>query len=344
MGIVRRRGCVVCLDSAPAFMRRGGMTHAPCAVSGIQAAPRANIGEEESGKKPRIRNMNGIQIGILIILGLIVIWGIADIVYDVCTFKITRYELHSDKVKKEFRFVVLSDLHNKSFGKGNARLIQAVRRLRPDAVMVAGDMITAKEGEDSSNVVSLFTALAKSCPVYYGIGNHEEKLARMPERYGSVYKDYMSKLAGAGVRPLVNEKRTLSEYGISVCGLQIDYHYFRRFKLLPMEREDITKLVGEPEKGKYQILLAHNPDYFEEYAKWGADLVLSGHNHGGIVNLPFLGGMVSPRCTFFPKYDGGRFAHGQAVMLLSRGLGTHTLPVRVLNHAELLYVTLRPEK
>lgn len=286
--------------------------------------------------------MNEIQAIVLIIVGLVVILGIGDIIYDVMTFRITRYELYSDKIKKEFRFVVLSDLHNKSFGKGNDRLIRGIRKLKPDAVIVAGDMVTAKEGADVSRAAALLTALAKDYPVYYGIGNHEEKIERKTERYGSMYADYMAQLSEAGIRPLVNEKRTLSEYGISICGIRISPRFFKRFGLPPMSREEIAALIGAPEAGKYQILIAHHPDYFENYAQWGADLVLAGHNHGGIVNVPFLGGLVSPRCVLFPKYDGGKFQIGRSVMLLSRGLGTHTLPVRMRNHAEVLLVTLRP--
>lgn len=288
--------------------------------------------------------MSKLLVILLLLLGIFVLWGICDIVYDVKTYRVTSYELVSPKIKKEFRFVVLSDLHNKSFGKNNDRLIAGIRRLRPDAVMIAGDMITATEKEDISGTIRLLETLAGQYPVYYGIGNHEEKLRRKRERYGSIYEDYMAALTKAGVTPLINEKITLSDYGISVCGLQIESKYFKRFGLLPMSREDLKRLVGVPERDKYQILLAHNPDYFPQYADWGADLVLSGHNHGGIIRVPFLGGLVSPRCILFPKYDGGRFKEGQATLLLSRGLGTHTLPVRVLNHAELLFVVCRPKE
>ncbi|MCM1104513.1 MAG: metallophosphoesterase [Clostridium sp.] len=288
--------------------------------------------------------MSTIMIILLSLLGVLVLWGICDSIYDTTTYRVTSYELASPKIKKEFRFVVLSDLHNKKFGKNNAKLIAGIRRLHPDAVMVAGDMLTAAEGADVSGMVHLLAELAKDYPVYYGLGNHEEKIGRKTERYGSMYADYMAQLADAGIRPLINEKRTLSEYGISVCGLQIGSKYFKRFGLLPMCREDLQKLIGVPERDKYQILIAHDPDYFPQYADWGADLVLSGHNHGGIIGVPFLGGLLSPRCILFPKYDGGRFDEGQATLLLSRGLGTHTIPVRILNHAELLYVTCRPQK
>jgi predicted MPP superfamily phosphohydrolase len=88
-------------------------------------------------------------------------------------------------------------------------------------------------------------------------------------------------------------------------------------------------------------LLAHNPKYFKSYAAWGADLTLSGHIHGGIVQIPFLGGAVSPQVEFFPKYDAGLFHENDKAMILSRGLGTHTINVRINNTAELVSIKLK---
>ena len=109
-----------------------------------------------------------------------------------------------------------------------------------------------------------------------------------------------------------------------------------------MEKSYLTKLLGEPREDACQILIAHTPQYFEAYAAWGADVVMSGHVHGGIMRLPVLGGVLSPNLTLFPKYDGGRFVCGKATMILSRGLGTHTIPVRVFNPGELVTVNILP--
>ena len=105
----------------------------------------------------------------------------------------------------------------------------------------------------------------------------------------------------------------------------------------------MKKTLPEPDRSKCNILIAHNPDYFEEYAKWGADLVLSGHVHGGIMRLPFLGGVIAPSYKLFPKYDGGVFHIGKSTMLLGRGMGSHTIPFRFFNPGELYEVTLRPK-
>lgn len=278
-----------------------------------------------------------------VILGLLILWGIGDILYDIHVFRVTPYRIVSEKVKQPFRFVVLSDLHNKRFGKKNHRLVEKIRQLSPDAVMVAGDLLTAKEGESFEPAAELMEELSGKYPVYYGLGNHESRLSRA-SKYKTMYEDYMHRLEACDIHPLLDEDRLLNEYGVCIYGLVLDKTYYKRFRNALMEDVYLEGKLGAVDKKHYSVLIAHNPDYFPDYCRWGADLVLSGHNHGGIVNIPFLGGLVSPKCTLFPKYDAGRFEQGKSTMLLSRGLGTHTFPVRLLNRAELLYVELLPEK
>lgn len=61
--------------------------------------------------------------------------------------------------------------------------------------------------------------------------------------------------------------------------------------------DELTQSLGDAKEG-FNILLAHNPFFFEEYAKWGADLTFSGHVHGGAVYVPFIGGILSPERNF----------------------------------------------
>ena len=106
----------------------------------------------------------------------------------------------------------------------------------------------------------------------------------------------------------------------------------------------LIQTLGEPCAEKYTVLLAHNPDFFPVYAEWGADLVLSGHVHGGMVRIPGWKGVVSPNIRFFPKYDGGKFEEGKSTMILSRGLGMHTIPVRLFNPGELIVIDFMKEQ
>ncbi|SHH94836.1 metallophosphoesterase [Clostridium grantii] len=89
------------------------------------------------------------------------------------------------------------------------------------------------------------------------------------------------------------------------------------------------------------ILLVHNPKYFEKYSNWGADLIFSGHVHGGIIRLPYLGGLLSPDRRFFPKYDNGVYENNGNKMIVSRGLGNSHLNLRINNKPELIVVTLK---
>ena len=107
-----------------------------------------------------------------------------------------------------------------------------------------------------------------------------------------------------------------------------------------IKKDDIISIVGENDKKLMNLMIAHNPIYFPSYKQWGADLVLSGHIHGGIIRIPGIGGLLSPDCTFFPKYDGGMFSEDGATMIVSRGLGTHTIPIRIFNPGELVCVDI----
>lgn len=254
------------------------------------------------------------------------------------------YEVKSEKITRPCRLVLLADLHNKSFGKGNKKLLAAIDGTAPDGILVAGDMLTAVGGADFGHALSLMEKLAARYRIYYGMGNHEYRLGLYPEDFPGMYDSYMSGLKRAGIDPLINETVYLPECNIAVCGAQIDRAYFRHFRRRPMEPSYLSKLLGTPDREAFQLLIAHNPVYFDAYAEWGADLVVSGHVHGGIMRLPVLGGVLSPALTLFPKYDGGMFTNDKSTMILSRGLSSHTPPVRVFNPGELIVIDLKPEK
>lgn len=281
---------------------------------------------------------------VLACLGIAVILCLLISAWDCNRFVTVEYEIESDKVTRPCKFILLSDLHNKSYGKDHKRLIDKIDSISPDMVLVAGDMLTAVKGQAFEVTLSLMRQLSLRYKIYYGMGNHEHKMKLYPEHFGTIYDDFVAELSKLGIVPLVNENTYLPEYNVAVCGAQIDRCYFKKFMKYPMDEQYLPKILGEPRENACQILIAHTPQYFEEYAVWGADLVVSGHVHGGIMKLPILGGVLSPNMTLFPKYDGGKFVRGKTTMILSRGLGTHTIPVRVFNPGELVVVTLQPKR
>ncbi len=281
-----------------------------------------------------------VVITVIAVILVVLVW---IMLYDSNRFVVRHYSLRDQRIKKPVKAVVLADLHNKRYGKENERLLQAIDEIRPDMILIAGDILTAKPKASLETAVDLLTKLVGKYPIYYGNGNHEHRLKLYPENYGDMAERYEETLQKIGIRRLVNEHTVLEESGICIYGSEIDKLYYKRFGIQPMDPEYLKSLLGQPSAEKYTILIAHNPDYFPKYADWGADLVLAGHVHGGMVRVPIWGkGVVSPNVRLFPKYDGGEFTLGKTRMLLSRGLGMHTIPIRLFNPGEVLEVDLLP--
>lgn len=295
------------------------------------------------------------EIIIGILLAIIVFFVIVMIV-DGNRFVIREYTLESDKIKEKQKLVVLADLHNKKYGSDNEKLIKAISNANPDMILTAGDILTAKPGKSFETAASFMEMIAAKYPVYYGLGNHEYRMKIYPEDYGDAFFQYINRLKKAGIVVLDNEraeikirKKNYSQsdndyFTVCITGASIERLYYKRFRKIKMEESYLKELLGSSREDVFEILLAHNPEYFTEYAAWGADLVLSGHVHGGIMRLPVLGGVISPKLVLFPKYDGGRFEEKSSTMILSRGLGMHTLPIRIFNPGELVVIHLLPCK
>ena len=284
--------------------------------------------------------MADILVTVVVVAVIILIWVM---LYDSNRFVVQEHRISDKRIKKTARVVVLADLHNKRYGRENEMLLEAIRQQRPDFILVAGDLITAKPGKSLKTATELLKELSKDYPIYYANGNHEYRLKLYPKTYGNMAQEYGQALAELGIDPLVNSHIVLSEYGIVIYGVEIEKKLYRRFRIPRMSEDYMNSIVGQASKDMYTVLLAHNPDYFPRYAAWGADLVLSGHVHGGVARVPLLGkGVISPSLRLFPKYDGGIFHEGESTMVLSRGLGMHTIYIRLFNPAELWVVELEP--
>lgn len=285
-----------------------------------------------------------IIIAILIFVILCVLFGIY--VYKESTqYHIVRYSFTDERIKKEnVSFVFLSDLHNMQYGDKNCKLYDDIDKINPDFIIIGGDMITScmEKWSDYSDTISFIERLAGKWPVYYSIGNHEERLKRRPEKFPKgEFERLTSELKRINAPLMVDESVVLDEYGIKIFSLNIDHPYYRKVITRKLPADYIASKIGSIDSSLYNILAVHNPEHFKSYADWGADLTLSGHVHGGIIRLPGLGGVVSPALKIFPKYDGGEFKIGDSTMVLSRGMGTHTIPIRINNKAELIVIELK---
>lgn len=285
--------------------------------------------------------MQGILGTVILIIILVSAALLAVGIIDGNRFVAVREEFLLSGLSKECKFVLISDLHNKVYGNKNDKVIAAVKKMNPDFIVLAGDLVTSKAGEDMTPGIELVKALSKDYKVYYGLGNHESKLKLCTDKFGDKFDRLRAGIKDKNVILLENESIDIPKSNIRITGLDLDLKYFAHFRIRKLEDGYLQKTLPQHDETKCNILIAHTPDYFEDYAKWGADLVLSGHVHGGIMRIPFLGGVIAPSYKIFPKYDGGIFKTGKSVMLLGRGMGSHTLPFRFFNPAELYEVTLK---
>ncbi len=262
-------------------------------------------------------------------------------------FKTWTCEIRTDKRKNEeapLRVMLMADLHDRLWGEGQRMLLKAVDAWTPDLLLCAGDIVLSHGGAQSENTLLLFEGLAKRrIPVVAGNGNHETRMREKEGVLGEPYQRYVRRLLELGVQVPVNESVSMS-FGstkVRIHGYEMPLEYYRKFCRLPYDGADLPKIFGRPDGDAFHILLAHNPVYFSQYAAWGADLTLSGHLHGGLIRLPLIGGVITPQAKLFPKYDRGLYQRDGKYMVVSPGLGQHTVPIRIGNPPWLIGITIQ---
>ena len=281
---------------------------------------------------------------ILIIVAVFIVYCLIEMIRELRDFRVTKYRICSQKlngIKREKKIIFLSDLHNRMYGEENERLLESIRNQHPDLILIGGDMLVRKDGNSYDKTVHFLAKLPGICPVYCANGNHEQKLKELPDKYEQSYEEYKKALTASGIHMLENASETvkLDEVPVKLSGLEIPLGAYARFGRKELSLKEITDRIGE-HGDDYQILLAHHPGYMKEYLAYGADLILGGHYHGCVVQLPGIGGVISTNFTLFPKYSGGIYQEGEQTAVVSRGLGTHSVPLRLWNWPELIVLEL----
>ena len=269
---------------------------------------------------------------LLLIIGW-VIWGNKALMINEITIK-------NEKIPDSFsgfRIAQISDLHNAEFGKENKKLLSLLETCEPDIILLTGDLVDSRNA-DIEVAISFSKKATAIAPTYYVSGNHE---ARIDE-----YKDLIEGLENAGVQVLRNESVLLEQSGENICVAGMEDQSFVTDYLFG-DSETVTKDVLSElisDEDVFTILLSHRPELFDAYVECKADLVFSGHAHGGQFRLPFIGGIVAPNQGLFPEYDAGQFKEGSTNMIVSRGIGNSILPFRVNNRPEIVLVELKSEE
>nr|WP_325181901.1 metallophosphoesterase [uncultured Oscillibacter sp.] len=229
------------------------------------------------------------------------------------------------------RVVVLGDLHSTYFGEDNEKLLEAVGAQEPEYIFLVGDLLDAFRDVPEGYAKETAAGLTAIAPTYYVTGNHEWAL-------GDV-RSLKKTLEAQGVTVLSNEFVTLERNGDAVVLAGIDDpNGYADQKSPETVAAEVRAAWGDP----FWMLLAHRNDHFpEQYSLLGADLVISGHGHGGVIRLPFTDGLVSTDRTFFPSYTAGLYEKNGSTLFVTRGLGNTGPSFRLFNRPEVAVLTLR---
>ena len=250
------------------------------------------------------------------------------------TLQVEPVELFFESLPPQFdglRVAELSDLHGRSFEKNNVRLLRTLQKARPDMICICGDLFDEKT--DLTMLEPLLTGLTDIAPVYYVTGNHEWQVKNL--------REILQKMRAWGVTVLENEGRVLSRGGAEMvvagvhdpCG--------------PYDMKTPAALVRELRSAQgndFILMLSHRNDELAMWSQLGVQLVLSGHCHGGVVRLPFVGGVFGTRRELFPEYDAGVYRQDGTTLFVSRGLGYTNVHFRLFNRPHVPIMILRSGK
>ena len=257
---------------------------------------------------------------------------------------VTLYQLTTEKLTAPIRVVQLTDLHNSEFGEANTRLVDLVTQQRPDLILMTGDMLNGREDE-TEIAASLVRRLTEVAPVYFSYGNHEVTHERMFGRdLTALFEE-----AGATVLDRTYEDVTVNGQTIRLGGIYgycLPEKYYYSGEARYWECEFLKEFQNTED---YTLLLAHLPTCWirnDNLDIWKIDFVVSGHEHGGQIRLPWIGGLYAPDQGFFPGRSSGVYLSedGKKAMVLSRGLGSGVGVPRFNNVPEIVVVDILPQR
>ena len=240
------------------------------------------------------------------------------------------------------------------------------RRMRVDKgfELGASNSFESEATKDFEVAIDFMKNLRMIAPTFFSYGNHElafsqdivRALREKLENTGVVVLDGTSHIENVKIRKLPDDKlRDESRRNDDTASRNVEV-LLTGFpeRLLMVEGKNRTKknsdvdsdaLKSVVEKIKRKcsesqcdisILLAHEPQFIEEYSSAGYDYIFSGHAHGGQIRLPILGGLFSPGQGILPRYTSGVHNAGNGKMIISRGLGNSSFPIRVFNRPEII--------
>ena len=223
------------------------------------------------------------------------------------------------------RMVQLSDIHLGQFvsRRDLRRAVDAANETRPQIALVTGDLISY-DGDPLEDCLHELTRLRADAGVYGCLGNHET--------YAHSEEKTTQWGGRLGMRFLRHQASTL-QFGNARLNLAgVDYQRTKQEYLVGAE-----SLVNPD---AFNVLLSHNPDVFPVARSKGFPVTLSGHTHGGQVNVEILSNKINP-ARFFTRYTSGLYEEENAALYVTRGIGTIGVPARLGAPPEVALIRLR---
>lgn len=279
----------------------------------------------------------------IIVLLLILLFAFIVYYIDYKMVFVSKYKVKSRKIPRDFngfKILHLSDWHCTIYGKNNDKLINLINKQKVDIIVATGDFII-RQNRDIKPALEFFKRI-NSKPIYFCLGNHELALGELG------IESLKKELEKLGIIVLDNESTSLviNDDKINLYGLRFNSSKEHSRKTLTDEvfeeyKDGYERLVGKLDNNKFNILLMHDPLYFKSYVKMGFDLTFSGHVHGGGIRLFGLGVATPWKNWYFTTYGAGMKKIGDKLMIISRGIGNSTVPIRVFNTPEISVTTLK---
>lgn len=201
---------------------------------------------------------------------------------------IQNYQIETSKITNPIKIALITDLHSCKYKDKQKELIQALQSQSPDLILLGGDIFD--DSIEDTNTELFLTAIASEYPIYYVTGNHEywSGIAKFNSKMEILEKYSISILSGEC------DTVTIQDESINVCGVDDPDAYMIVADIetnpqlyLQAQQNKQTTFINQLNKvntkidSKYSILLSHRPEFFEQYATYNFDLILSGHAHGG---------------------------------------------------------------
>ena len=240
----------------------------------------------------------------------------------------TCYNIDALGFATPLKFAIITDLHSTEYGENMDELLNAVTSENPDIVLLVGDIFDHHYNNDPSWI--LVKSLSKQYPCYYVTGNHEMVHPQLDSIISELQSSNVYVLQ-ASSSYITHEDKT-----IRICG--VDDNLAKDYET------QLSKVSTEIADADYHILLSHRPNIIELYDMSGADLVISGHAHGGQWSIPGIlpNGLYAPNQGLFPKYTNGLYQFDDWNLLVSRGLDKQSVEYpRIFNRPELVILTLQ---